>query len=131
MITQIFRAYNKADKKIYPIHKLGVHGTLISHQLLDIYSDKAEDGIAPLKTVIDPIVEIMQGIKINEIEVFCGDIIKVYEFTFNSSGKLPDIFEVKFKEGCFELIKDNIDLMGLRLNYVKSFEIIGNKYKQG
>jgi uncharacterized phage protein (TIGR01671 family) len=65
----------------------------------------------------------------NAKEIYEGDILRVYSFNFNTSGPIPDILNVVFNGGAFELYRGDSDLMGLRTNYIKECEVIGNIYE--
>jgi hypothetical protein len=53
-------AYHKETQKIYPVVSLGVFGVARKHTLLDVHSPEADDGDAPLITVNDCDVEIIE-----------------------------------------------------------------------
>ena len=55
-----FEAIDRKTGKIYPVVSLGVYGMIRKHTLLDIYSEDAEDGEAPLKEVYDKDVVIIK-----------------------------------------------------------------------
>jgi uncharacterized phage protein (TIGR01671 family) len=58
-------------------------------------------------------------------EIYEDDIIRVEELHFDTSGSLPDILNVKFYDGTFQLFRGKQCLMGLHLSYVKNGEVIG------
>lgn len=62
----------------------------------------------------------------NGVEIYEGDILRVSELTFISSGKLPENLNVVYIYGMFQLFRGNESLFGLHLAYVKDGEVIGN-----
>ena len=66
------------------------------------------------------------GMILNGTEIYEGDIIRVDKFHFTSSWPLPDILNVVYDGGCFELYRGDENLMGLRAYLIKEGEVIGN-----
>ena len=64
----------------------------------------------------------------NGVEIYEGDIVRVEEFWFTSSGNLPEIFNVRFDNTAFELWRGEEPVMGLRVGSIKTCEVIGNIY---
>ena len=56
--------------------------------------------------------------------IFEGDELNVFELIFDSSGPLPDVLNVKFSNGMFQLFREEVCLMGLHLSYIKRCEVI-------
>ncbi len=59
-------------------------------------------------------------------EIYEDDIMRIEALHFDTSGPLPDILNVKFYDGTFQLFRGNHPLVGLHLGYVKKGKVIGN-----
>lgn len=59
-------------------------------------------------------------------KIYEGDIIQIEEFYVDTSEPLPDILNVRFYEGMFQLFRKSQSLMGLHLGRIKKGKVIGN-----
>jgi hypothetical protein len=61
-------------------------------------------------------------------EIYEDDVLRVEELHFETAGPLPDVLNVKFFDGIYQLFREKQCLMGLRLSYVKRGEVIGTMF---
>lgn len=69
------------------------------------------------------------GETLNGKEIYDGDVIKVTKLTFDTSGPLPDILNVQYYGGMYQLYRGTKPLMGLHLLYLDEGEIIGKMFE--
>ena len=69
------------------------------------------------------------GETLNGKEIYDGDVIKVTKLSFDNSGPLPDILNVQYYGGMYQLYRGTKPLMGLHLLYLDEGEIIGRMFE--
>lgn len=127
-----FKAWHKGEKRFYDVVSLGIYGQIRKHALLDVYSEQAEDGDAPLKMVQNHEVALLQFSGVvdrNGVEVFEGFKVKIPD-DYDTYGMMAgEAREVYFAHGGFRLKPFNSNQKGHWLEDGEDVEVIGHIFE--